>query len=122
MSKQSVDHAPSASKRERALVWPFATKSTCEQAINLLAKDEIVKDLSPLEKWRIHPSTGTRGKGFQNERRLWVKNDLNVWHIAKIRQHAQGPMKTAGRSGFEGGFVSSVNDAFTHLLRRIVIG
>jgi hypothetical protein len=51
---------------------------------------------------------------------LWVKNDVNAWHIAKIRQHVQDLAKTAGRSGFEGGFVSSVIDAFTQLLRRVV--
>ncbi len=33
---------------------------------------------------------------------MWVTNDLNAWHIAKLRQHAQDPTKSAGRSGFEG--------------------
>ena len=57
---------------------------------------------SPLpEEWRIHPSKETRGKGFQYKRRLWVKNDLNAWHVAKILQHAQNPTKTARRSSFE---------------------
>jgi hypothetical protein len=42
----------------------------CEQVIKLLAKDELVRELSPPEEWRIHPSTETKGKGFQHERRL----------------------------------------------------
>ncbi len=60
----------------------------CEQVIKLLAEDELVKELSPPEDWRTQSSTEAKGKGFQHERRLWVKNDLNSWHIAKIRQHA----------------------------------
>jgi hypothetical protein len=94
-------------------LWPFATRSICEQAIKLLVKDELVKKLSPLEKWRVRPSTEARDKGSQHERRLCVKNDINAWHIAKIHQHAKHPSKTAERSVFEEGFVSSVNDAFT---------
>jgi len=102
-------------------VWPFATKSLCERVVKLLAKDEFARELSPPpEEWRIQPSTEPRGKGFQHERRLWVKNDLNAWHVAKLRQHAQDPSKSAGRSGFEGGFVSRVNSAFIELLRRAI--
>ncbi len=43
--------------------------------------------------------------------RLSVRNDLNTWHIAKIRQHTHKiePTKSAGRKDFEGGFVSSIN-------------
>jgi len=63
-----------------------------------------------------------RGKVFQLEMRLWVKNDLNAWHIAKIRQHTQDPTKSAGRSGFEGGFVSHANSDFAELLRRTIRG
>jgi hypothetical protein len=61
-----------------------------------------------------------RGKGFHHERRLWVKNDLNAWHIAKLRHHAQDPSKSAGRSRFEGGYVSRVNSALAELLRRAI--
>ena len=68
------------------------------------------------------PVNKVRGKGFQHERRLWVKNDINAWHIAKIRQHTQDPTKLAGRSSFEGGFVSHDNSAFAVLLRRTVRG
>ncbi len=78
MSKQSADHAPSASKRKRAPIWPFTTRSTCEHAIKLLAKDELVRELSPLDEWRIHSSTEARGKGNQHERMLWFENDLNA--------------------------------------------
>jgi hypothetical protein len=56
----------------------FATSSLCEKVVKLLAKEEFVRELSPPEEWRIHPSTESRGKGFQHERRLWVKNDLNA--------------------------------------------
>jgi hypothetical protein len=122
MSKQSVDHALSSSKRKRACAWPFATISTYEQAIELLAKDEIFRELSPPKECRIHSSTEARGKGVKYERRLWVKNDRNAWHIAKIRQHAQDATKTIGKSGLDGGLVSSVNNAFTQLLRHIVRG
>jgi hypothetical protein len=88
----------------------------CERVVKLLTDDEVVKELSPPEDWRIHPSIVKRGKGFHHERRLWVKNDLNVWHIAKMRQHAQDPNESVGRSGFEGGFVSKVISAFAELL------
>jgi hypothetical protein len=101
-------------------VWPFATRDLCEKVVKLLAKDAFVRELSPPEERRIHPSTEARGKGFQHERRLWVKNDLNAWHIAKLRQHAQDPSKSGGRSWFEGGFVSRVNSAFAELLRRAI--
>ncbi len=74
-------------------MWPHATRNMCEQVIKLLAEEELVRELSPPEEWRIHPSTEAKGKGFQHERRLWVKNDLNARHIAKIRQHAQDPTK-----------------------------
>jgi hypothetical protein len=42
MSKQSVDHARFAIKRKRAPVWLIAIRSLYEQAIKLLAKDELV--------------------------------------------------------------------------------
>ena len=49
-----------------------------------------------------------------------VKNDLNAWHIAKLRQHAQYPSKSARRSGFERDFVSKVDSTFAELLRRAI--
>ena len=120
MSKQPIVNAANHIKRKKALVWPFATRSLCEKVVKLLEEDEFVGELSPPEEWRIHPSTESRGKGFQHERRLWFKNDLNVWHIAKLRQHAQDPSKSARKSGFEGGFLSMVNFAFVELLRRAI--
>jgi len=78
MPKQPIDHSAFKIKRKRAPVWPFATKSLCEQVVKLLAEDELDRELSLPEDWRIHPSTEARGKGFQHERRLWVKNDLNA--------------------------------------------
>ena len=107
-------------KRKRAPVCPFATISMCEKVVKLLAKEEFVRELSSPKEWRINPSTESRGKGFHYERRLWVKNDVNACHIAKLRQHAQDPSKSARRSGFEGGFVSKVNSAFAELLRRAI--
>jgi hypothetical protein len=53
---------------------------------------------------------------------VWVTSDLKVWHIAKLRQHAQDPIKFVGRSGFEGGFVSRLNFSFAELLRRLMRG
>jgi hypothetical protein len=50
----------------------------CEHAVKLLIEDDLVRELSPHDEWRIHPSTEARGKGFQHERRLWVTNDLNA--------------------------------------------
>jgi len=70
----------------------------CEYGIKLLAEEELVGELSPPEEWRIHPSTEARDNGFQHKRRLLVKNELNAWHIVKIRQHAQDPTKLVGRS------------------------
>jgi hypothetical protein len=122
MSKQPFDNASVSIKRKRAPVWPFATRDLCEQVVKLLIEDDLVRELSPPDEWRIHPSTEARGKGFQHERRLWVTNDLNAWHIAKLRQHAQDPTKQTGRTGFEGGFVSRLNSSFAELLRRLIRG
>ena len=123
MFKLPTNHASLKIKRKRAPVWPFAKKIPCEQFIGFLSKVELVKELSPPpEEWRIHPSTEARGNGFHHERRLWIRNDLNTLHIAKIRQHAQDPAKSAGRSGFEGGFVSQVNSTFAKLLRCNIRG
>ncbi len=122
MSKQPIDNATLKIKRKKAPVWPFATRSVCEHVVKLLVEDDLVRELSPQDEWRIHPSTEARGKGFQHERRLWVRNDLNAWHIAKLRQHAQDSTKYAGRSGFEGGFVSNINSSFTELFRRVIRG
>ena len=94
----------------------------CEQVVKLLIEDDLVRELFPLDEWRIDPSTEARGKILQHERRLWVNNDLNAWHIAKLRQHAQDPTNYAGRLGFEGGFVSRLNSSFAELLRRLIRG
>jgi hypothetical protein len=71
MSKQPIDNASLKIKRKRAPVWPVATWSVCEQVVKLLVEDDLVIELS-------HPSTEARGKDFQHERRLWVRNDLNA--------------------------------------------
>jgi hypothetical protein len=78
MSKQLVENVPIKIKRKRAPVWPFATRSLCEQAVKLLIEEELVRELSPPDVLRIHPSTEARGKGYQHERKLWVTNDLNA--------------------------------------------
>jgi len=70
MSKQFIDNASIKIKRKRAPAWPFAIRNLCEQVIKLLAEEELVTDFSPPEKWRIHPSTEAKGKGFQHERML----------------------------------------------------
>ena len=122
MSKLPIENVSIKIKRKKTPVWPFATRDLCEQVVKLLTEDDLVRELSPPDEWRIHPSTEARGKGFQHERKMWVKNDLNAWHIAKLRQHAQDPTKQAGRTGFEGGFVSHLNCSFAELLRRLIRG
>ncbi len=122
MSKQPIKNVSFKIKRKRAPIWPFATRNLCEQAIKLLIKENLVRELSPPDDWRIHPSTEARCKGYQHERKLWVTNDLNAWHIAKLHQHAQDPTKSVGRSGFEGGFVSRLSSTFAELLRRLIKG
>ncbi len=49
MSKQPIDNATIKIKRKRAPVWPHATRNMCEQVIKLLAKEELVKELSSPE-------------------------------------------------------------------------
>ncbi len=89
MSKQLVENVSIKIKRKRAPVWPFATRNMCEPDGKLLIEEDLVRELSPPDDWRIHPSTEARGKGYQHERKHWVTNDLNAWHIAKLRQHAR---------------------------------
>ena len=64
MSKLPIDNFSIKFKRKRAPVWPFATRDLCEHAVKLLMEDDLVQELSPLDEWRIHPSTEARGKGF----------------------------------------------------------
>jgi len=64
MSKQPIDHASLKIKIKRAPVYLFATRTMCEHVIKILDDDELVKELSPPEKWRNLPSTEARGKGF----------------------------------------------------------
>jgi hypothetical protein len=78
MSKQTIKNASIKIKRKRAPVWPFATRNLCEQVVKLLIEEDLVRELSPPDDWRIHPSTEARGKGYQHERKLWVTNDLNA--------------------------------------------
>jgi hypothetical protein len=122
VSKHPFDHDLLANKRKRTPTCPFATRTMCEQAINLLAKDELVRELGPPDEWLIYTSMEATCKGFQQERRLWVKNDLKSWHVAKIRQHAYDSTRIARRSRFEEGFVSSLNSSFVKLLRRFIRG
>jgi hypothetical protein len=78
MSKQPIDNASIKIKRKIAHVWPYATRNLYEHAIKRLAEEELVREIPPPEEWRIHPSTDAKGNGFQHERRLWVKNNLNA--------------------------------------------
>ncbi len=123
MSKQPIkNHAvPSSStpKRKRAPVWPFATRSLCEQALLVLIGEGTIEELSPPDEWRIHPSTEARGSAFQHERLVWGTDDAGALVKIKIRQHSQDPGKTAGRTGFEGGCVSSLNHSLSKLLRSL---
>ena len=57
MSKQPIDNASIKIKRKRAHVWPHETTNLCEQVIKLLAEEELVRELSPPEESRTHPST-----------------------------------------------------------------
>jgi hypothetical protein len=111
MSGKPTDNAAKtiSLKRKRAPVWPFTTRSVLEQAVATLVERGNVRELSPLDEWRIHPSTEARGSGFQHERRVWGINDVDQWIILKIRQHSQDPTRTAARTGFEGGQVSNLN-------------
>jgi hypothetical protein len=80
----------------------FATSSLCEHAIEILITDDLVKELSPWDEWRNHSSTEAKGKGYQQEREVWVNNDLITSHVAKFRQHTYVPTKAIGRSGSKG--------------------
>jgi len=42
----------------------------CDHVIKLLVEDELVRELSSPEEYRIHPSTEARGEGVQHERML----------------------------------------------------
>ena len=119
MSAKPIDNASKkiALKRKRAPVWPLATRVSLEQAVSALAEQGHIREFSPPDVWRIHPSTEARGSGFQHERRVWGSDDHEVWVTLKIRQHAQDPTKSAGRSGFEGSNVSGLNTHLAWLLR-----
>ena len=47
MSKQPIDNASLKINRKRAPLWPFATRSLCEQVVKLLIEDDLVRGLSP---------------------------------------------------------------------------
>ncbi len=107
-----------AIKRKRVPVWPLATRAALEAALSSLTKAGSVRELAPTpDAWRVHPSTEARGSGFQWERRIMGLNDCDQWTDIKIRQHAQNPERSAGRTGFEGGYVSRLNSDLTELLR-----
>jgi hypothetical protein len=63
-------------KRKRAPVLPFATIGALEHAISCLIDKGTVMELSPPSEWRVHPSTESRGSGFQHER-LYFSNLFN---------------------------------------------
>ena len=118
--KPFLNAAPKISnKRKRAPRWPFATRGTLELAIAGLIDNGTVRELDPPSEWRVHPSTEARGSGFQHERIVWGLNDGDEWSSVKIRQHAQDPSRTAGRTGFEGGDVSDLNTNLSELLRTV---
>jgi hypothetical protein len=85
--------------------------------MSALTEQRSIRELSPPDDWRIHPSTEARGSGFQHERRVWGTDDQYSWVTLKIRQHAQDPIKTACRTGFEGSNVSGLNTHLAGLLR-----
>ncbi len=60
MSKLPIENATIKIKRKRAPIWPFATRNLCERVIELLIKDDLVRELFPPDEWRIHPSTEAR--------------------------------------------------------------
>jgi hypothetical protein len=46
MSALPIDHASLKIEMKRAPLWPFATRTMCEEVIRLLSKDELVKEFS----------------------------------------------------------------------------
>jgi hypothetical protein len=98
----------------------MAFRGTLELAIADLINKGSVRELSPPCEWRIHPSTESRGSGFQHERLVWGINDGDEWTTVKIRQHAQDSSRTARRTGFEGVDVAVLNSDLTELLRPSV--
>jgi hypothetical protein len=64
MSKQPFENVSFKIKRKRAPVLHFAIRSLCEQVVKLLIEEDLIRELSPLDEWRIHPSTEARGKSF----------------------------------------------------------
>jgi hypothetical protein len=66
MSCKPNDNAatPISLKRKRAPVWPFTTRSVLEHAVTTLIERGTVQELSPLDEWRIHPSTEARVSGL----------------------------------------------------------
>ena len=124
MSDKPIENAAKkiSIKRKRAPVWPFATRATLERAVHGLVDQGIISELSPRDEWRVHPSTEARGSGFQHERLVRGINDRNEWITLKLRQHAQDPERTAGRTGFEGSEVADLNANLTKLLRSAARG
>jgi hypothetical protein len=123
MSKQpqgNVSTTTTSLKRKRAPVWPSATKAQCEEVLTSLTAEGIIQELRPLGSWRINPGT-TKGK-VQHERLVYAVNDQGILSTAKIRQHAQDPIRTACATGFEGGNFSTLNSNFTKLLRSTIRG
>ena len=124
MSGEPIDNATTtiSLKRKRAPVWTFTTRPVLEQAAATLAERGTVRELSPPDEWRIHPSTEARGSGFRHERRVWGINDVDQWIVLNIRQHSQDPIRTTARTGFEGSQVSKLNSDLAQLLRSLVRG
>ena len=109
-------------KRKRAPVWPFATRAALDEALAVLIERGTISERSPKDEWSIHPSTEARGSAFQWEKWVWGSDDLGQWKEVKLRQHAQDPTRTAGRTGVEGGYVSNLNADLVQLLRSNVRG
>ncbi len=63
MSKQPIDNAIKI-KRKRAPVWPFATRDLCERVVECLIKNELARELTPPDEWRIPPRLKPGEKGF----------------------------------------------------------
>ena len=91
MSKQPQDNANSiivALKRNKAPMWPFATRAQCEEVLSSLTLEGILQEATPPspDQWSVNKDT-TKGK-VPHERYVLALNDQSIWTREKIRQHA----------------------------------
>jgi hypothetical protein len=122
-----ADNAPKkiAIKRKRAPVWPLATRPVLESATTTLVERGIIREMHVTDqasRWRIHPSTESRGKGFQHERKVLRCDASGQWTQVKLRQHCQDPTSSADRTGFEGGDIAWLNIELVQTLKNAARG